>query len=300
MNSEVIIKQKIENALKEFDTQPIRVAATQLLDILGYRSKRISNDALDNQKYNNLLESALETSNPSKKLCIDKWQSYRRIMQITDEEIKQQLTPDQQFLFESTDINENLRTSYMFLAIELDGPAFTRTQLADITRFLCRATPYSIMVMFRYGDYLSLAIINRRHHKRDKTKQVLEKVTLIKDINLNKPIRAHIEIIYDLYLRTLIQTKEVKNFDTLHDEWEKILNTEELNKKFYRKLFAWYEWTVKEATFPTDENRVIKPEEHVIRLITRLLFIWFIKEKGLIADELFRQSTNPRPIAIRR
>ena len=29
------------------------------------------------------------------------------------------------------------------------------------------------------------------------------------------------------------------------------------------------------------------PEEHVIRLITRLLFVWFIKEKGLIAPDLF-------------
>ncbi len=290
MNSEVTIKKKIENVLKEFDTQPIRDAATQLLDILGYRSKRISNDALDNEKYNNLLESALETSNPSKKFCIEKWQSYRRIIQITDEEIKQQQTPDQQFLFESIGINENLRTSYMFVAIELDGTSFTRTQLADITRFLCRKTPYSIMVMFRYGDYLSLAIINRRHHKRDKTKQVLEKVTLIKDINLNTPIRAHIEIIYDLYLRNLIQTKEVNNFDTLHDAWEKILNTEELNKKFYQKLFTWYEWAVAEGKFPADKNLTIKPEGHVIRLITRLLFIWFIKEKGLIADELFSKT----------
>ena len=290
MNSERKIKQDIENALKEFDSQPIRDAATRLLDILGYRSKRISNDALDNEKYNNLFESAFETSNPFKKLCLEKWQSYRRIMQITDEEINQQRTPERQFLFDSTNINENLRTSYMFVAVELEGDAFTRTQLADITRFICQKAPYSIMVMFRYGDYLSLAIINRRHHEQNKTKQVLEKVTLIKDINLNKPNRAHIEIIYDLYLLNLIQTKEVKNFDTLHDEWEKILNTEELNKEFYRKLFAWYEWVVTETKFPTDENRVIKPEEHVIRLITRLLFIWFIKEKGLVEEDLFKKD----------
>ena len=193
MNSERTIKQNIENALKEFDSQPIRDAAIRLLDILGYRSKRISNDELDNEKYNTLFESALETSNPSKKLRLEKWQSYSRIMQITDEEINQQRTPERQFLFESTNINENLRTSYMFVAVELEGDAFTRTQLADITRFICKKAPYSIMVMFRYSDYLSLAIINRRHHKRDKTKQVLEKVTLIKDINLNKPNRAHIE-----------------------------------------------------------------------------------------------------------
>ncbi len=85
-------------------------------------------------------------------------------------------------------------------------------------------------------------------------------------------------------------TKNRKNFDGLLAAWIAKLDTEELNKQFYRKLFTWYEWAVEIAKFPTDENRVIKPEEHVIRLITRLLFIWFIKEKGLIADELFSKA----------
>ena len=47
---------------------------------------------------------------------------------------------------------------------------------------------------------------------------------------------------------------------------------------------------IEEATFPTDENRTLKPAEHVIRLITRLLFIWFIREKGLIAETLFNKA----------
>ena len=150
------------------------------------------------------------------------------------------------------------------------------------------------MIVFRYGAVITLAIVNRRHHKRAPNKQVLEKVTLIKDINLDSPKRAHIDIISELYLHRLIENEGVTNFDTLHGAWEVSLNTEELNKKFYRNLFAWYEWAVETATFPTDENRVLKPEEHVIRLITRLLFIWFIKEKGLVADELFNKSKNPR------
>ena len=55
-------------------------------------------------------------------------------------------------------------------------------------------------------------------------------------------------------------------------------------------MFAWFEWAVEEATFPTDEKHTLDPEEHVIRLITRLLFVWFIKEKGLVADELFNEA----------
>ena len=81
-----------------------------------------------------------------------------------------------------------------------------------------------------------------------------------------------------------------KNFDGLLATWLAKLDTEELNKQFYRKLFSWFEWVTAEAKFPTDENRVLKPEEHVIRLITRLLFIWFIKEKGLVADALFNKT----------
>ena len=290
MNSEITIRQNIENTLKNFDNQPLREAATSLLNTLGYYSKRVGNNEIDKDRFERLIESALDTAHPSEKLRIEDWQSFYQIMQVSDEEINQQIDPEQGSLFESTQIDDTLRTSYMFVTVQLTKSTYTRTQLADITRFINKVYEKSIMVLFRYGAVLSLAIINRRQHQINPARQVLEKVTLIKDINLDSPKRAHIDIISELHLHRLIENESVRNFDTLHDAWEGILNTEELNKQFYRKLFAWYEWAVKEATFPTDENRVIKPEEHVIRLITRLLFIWFIKEKGLVADALFSKS----------
>ena len=290
MNSEITIRQNIENALKNFDNQPLREAATTLLNTLGYYSKRVGNDAIDSNRFDRLVDSALDTAKPSDKLRIEEWQSFFQIMQVADEEINQQVDPEQGSLFESTQIDDALRTSYMFVTVQLTKNTYTRTQLADITRFINKAFEKSIMVMFRYGAVLSLAIINRRHHERNPNKQVLEKVTLIKDINLDSPKRAHIDILSELHLRSLIEIEDVTNFDTLHKAWEGILNTEALNKQFYRKLFAWYEWTVETATFPTDENRTLEPEEYVIRLITRLLFIWFIKEKGLVADELFSKT----------
>ena len=88
----------------------------------------------------------------------------------------------------------------------------------------------------------------------------------------------------------MVAKQKPKNFDGLLAAWLAKLDTEELNKQFYRKLFAWFEWAVEVAKFPTEEKRVLKPEEHVIRLITRLLFIWFIKENGLIAEELFNKA----------
>lgn len=280
MNSEIIIKQNIEKVLKNFDNQPLREAATKLLNTVGYHSQLVGNDNIDRVRFDRLI-AAIETANLSEKLCIDDWQSFYQILQVRDDEINAQVT-GQQSLFESRTINNALRRSYMFIAMQLSSDTYTRTLLANITRFISRGIPQPIMLMFRYGAFLTLAIINRRQHKRDDTKQVLEKVTLIKDIDLNSPKRAHIDILSELGLHQLIENEGVNNFDTLHDAWEGILNTEALNKRFYSELEAWYEWGVKKCKFPDNKNKT-----QIIRMITRLLFVWFLKEKDLIPSDIF-------------
>ena len=77
------------------------------------------------------------------------------------------------------------------------------------------------------------------------------------------------------------------NFDGLLAALLASLDTQELNKRFYKDLFGWFNRAVAEARFPANQRRNLPPQEHVIRLITRLLFVWFIKEKGLVAEELF-------------
>ena len=89
-------------------------------------------------------------------------------------------------------------------------------------------------------------------------------------------------IISELHLHRLIENEGVRNFDTLHKAWEGILNTEPLNRKFYGELYKWYQWAVAECEFPDEEN-----DMQVIRMITRLLFIWFLKEKNLVQENIF-------------
>ena len=74
-------------------------------------------------------------------------------------------------------------------------------------------------------------------------------------------------------------------------------STEALTKQFYRELFEWYEWAISDEVgveFPNDihshkDNRELNPE-HMIRLITRLMFVWFIKHKGLVPDTIFDEG----------
>jgi hypothetical protein len=75
---------------------------------------------------------------------------------------------------------------------------------------------------------------------------------------------------------------------------QNVFSVSTLTKEFYNELFKWYEWTLSEeigVTFPRNtsiesDNRE-KLEEQIIRLITRLLFVWFVKQKKLVPDILF-------------
>jgi len=70
-------------------------------------------------------------------------------------------------------------------------------------------------------------------------------------------------------------------------------SVEVLTKAFYGEISDWYAWAIKEVQFPgeyemeTEEKRIEHRSKNVIRLLTRLLFVWFLKQKNLIPNELF-------------
>lgn len=75
-----------------------------------------------------------------------------------------------------------------------------------------------------------------------------------------------------------------------------------LTKEFYGELFAWYEWAQDICTFPVgDTTKNAKNAYNVsqtkdnnslnlIRLITRLMFVWFIKQKNLVPEWIFDEG----------
>ena len=65
---------------------------------------------------------------------------------------------------------------------------------------------------------------------------------------------------------------------------------ETLNKEFYIKLDSWFQRAKKEVVFPNDEHldELKHTATSLIRLLTRLLFVWFIKEKKLVNPDLFK------------
>jgi hypothetical protein len=148
-----------------------------------------------------------------------------------------------------------------------------------------------VMLLFRHGETITFSIIRRRIHKRDESKDVLEKVTLIKDIRFAEPLRAHIEILNDLSLPVLYDEFYFHNFVGLQQAWEKRLDTYALNERFYREVADWYFWAIQhpDITYPRDVKTEDGRSIFIIRLLTRLIFCWFLQEKGFIPRDLFRR-----------
>ena len=284
-------KAAIKEVLNRFTAGDLVENGRNLLNTLGYRSERTL--TLES----NTAEAFIAAYDLQGKLNRDRaltaeWSSIDLLFQLSGTDLT--LTDTTGWLFDSsqTQVDKTIIQSYLFFALRLEGSNYNRTQLSQITREINKLFMMPAMLLFQHGETLTLSIINRRLHAADPSRDVLEKVTLIKDIDFKDPHRAHIDILFDLALEPLNQTHGVHNFVELHRAWEKTLDTEELNKKFYQELFAWFEWAVTEGKFPTNQKRILKPEEHIIRLITRLLFVWFIKEKGLIADALFNEAQS--------
>jgi hypothetical protein len=290
MNS-IGTKRAIENALQIFSPAPLREAAIGLFECLGYRSeKRL--DLKPNTKDGFLNTFAQDRQFNSEQAMVDDWQSVDFLFQLTDSEV--QASGQGQLPFESGGKYDGaIIHSYLFFAIKLAKDRYTRTQLSAITRSVNRLFDMPAMLLFLHGDMLTLSIIRRRLHKRDESKDVLEKVTLIKDIRFSDPIRAHIEILHDLGLPVLYREFLFHNFAGLHQAWEKRLDSYALNERFYREIADWYFWALAHngVVYPrdvdTDENRSI----FLIRLLTRLIFCWFLQEKGLLPREIFRRRT---------
>ena len=280
----------IKSSLADFQTLPLNPASRNLFAVLGYQSERTV--PLDS------IAEFCEQFDPENRLnhptaLKDQWQSLHLLFQITDQELS-----GENSLFKDTSVQQRLMQSYVFFALEMKGGDYARGKLTGIVRQINRVFPMPVMVLIKHQTdkrpVLSIGVINRRQNKKDADKDVLGKVTIIRDISLTEPHRGHLDILDSFALANLVHPKKepIHNFDTLHATWEQIFNIELLNERFYKELSNWYFWALPQVEFPAD----LEPDDEkrratgLIRLLTRLIFCWFLKEKSLIPEKLFHPT----------
>jgi hypothetical protein len=132
--------------------------------------------------------------------------------------------------------------------------------------------------------------VNARNSEDDATKILFRRLRVGSDA----PLRTATERI------SLVEISEAEEKTITAADIQKRHNdafdVEAVTREFYREIANWYFWARDHAEFPKDAplDADEKPSVPLIRLLTRLIFCWFLREKqnpqtgaGLIPNSLF-------------
>ncbi len=180
----------------------------------------------------------------------------------------------------------------MLFALELSKKP-TRTEISEITRAFNRISqkmPVALVLKYAIEKeaVISIAISERFKYLQNwRQGEKAGKVIILRDIFTNNTHAGHQRILLDL-----VKPAGVTNYAQLHSQWLEVLDVNILNKKFFQELANWYFWAMDKVQFPDDieKKKDVRNATNLIRLITRVIFIWFIKEKHLVPASLFNEK----------
>jgi len=188
----------------------------------------------------------------------------------------------------------------MLFALELKRQP-TRTEISELTRAFNRISqkmPVALVLKYKLKieneEAISITISERFKYKQNwRQGEKAGKVIILRDIHTQTTHTGHLRILQDL-----VKPVAVTNYAQLHEHWLQVLDVNLLNKKFFQELANWYFWAMDNVQFPTDiklhddkkKDEELRNATNLIRLITRIIFIWFIKEKKLVPANLFRKD----------
>jgi len=202
--------------------------------------------------------------------------------------------------FEEACKNADRYDQMMVFAVDFKkDEKISRTEMATLTRSLNRASKACpVVLVCRYIDEgitrFALSLCERTAYKQSgHTGEKAGKVNILRGINPENPHTGHVHILEDMRLE-----KRDCTFGALYDKWFSVFDNDVLTNQFYKELQDWFFWAVKHVHFPNDINDDTDDKKYnpqnVIRLITRLIFIWFLRQKGLVPKELFNREDLAR------
>jgi tRNA1(Val) A37 N6-methylase TrmN6 len=168
-----------------------------------------------------------------------------------------------------------------------DGLPITRSHFAEITRVFNRTFPYTpVTIIFKYDNLISFANSERIPYKQEwREGEKVGKVTMLKDVNPENTHSAHKKILYGL----TIDRQKIDSFKLLYNYWQSVFSLQALNNQFYSDLQDWFYYASKNIKLPYKPDYINEKENiknFLVRLLARTMFCWFVKEKGLIKNEL--------------
>ena len=311
------LRAGLQAALQQLAHGDLQRNAFAVLAALGYASGKTLELPSQPQQFAQELEALVGGKKQLSidNACLQDWKGAAFLFQLTNDELPTLAAGQMSLLSDTGGVQAYQIESFVFLAVDLKQGNWSRTRLADITREINKLFPMPAVVMFRHmreddAPLLSLTVIHRRASKVDASKDVIEgKVSIIKDIDLQQPHAAHLRILESMALLEVDSKFVPSSFEALYKAWIEVLSAKALNKQFYDELSRWYYWAVHAETgvvFPPgqplddsdDPFTKNRPTVALIRLLTRLIFVWFLKEKQLIPSQLFEEKALSRLLKV--
>ena len=174
-------KQHIQSALAAIPTGDFRQTSAALLATLGYRSERTLELSGTVEEFIQEFP-ALNPNTKTEQAFRNNVESVQLLFQFTTDEVLEntQQTLDLGAAF----LQEGWTESFLFFAVTLRAKNYSRSRYAELTREINKRLLAPTVVLFRVADRLTIAFAGRRQHQYDPNRDVLEQVTLIKDIRL--------------------------------------------------------------------------------------------------------------------
>lgn len=173
----------------------------------------------------------------------------------------------------------------------LSSPDLKRGLERQVVGQLLRDHPY-VLFVFSNQSQSDWHFLNVKYDESSEKRRLLRRIT----VRQGEGLRTAVERMERLDLHNISPDTfgiPPLTIQTHHDE---AFDVEKVTKDFYKEIANWYFWARDHAEFPKDApvDAEGKPSLPLIRLLTRLIFCWFLKEKrnpatgmGLIPDTLF-------------
>lgn len=130
-------------------------------------------------------------------------------------------------------------------------------------------------------------LVNAKYEQEEDRRQRLHLRRM--RVGRGQSVRTAVERLERLDIELAGESTTAAQLQILHNV---AFDVESVSKAFFAEISNWYFWALSEVKFPTDlEN---DDDRHratsLIRLLTRIIFCWFLKEKRLIPDSLFQHK----------
>lgn len=197
---------------------PLRQRMTELFEVLGYQSDRVPRlDTVDDLR-------DMGRNRTSKQLSLlSSWSDACALFQLTVDEI-----PVRSSILQRR-IEPGQPESILFLAAELFPWEYSEWDLKNMAVVVNRIFAIPVIVTYRIrrreneNPVLAIAAVHRRTNRIDETRDVLEYVALVRDIQIDNPAPVHVEMLTGLSMETLVRRHGIHHMDKLHLAWERTL-----------------------------------------------------------------------------